>query len=241
MSKSKKNIIDPVNIIDKYGADTARLFMLSDSPPERKLEWTNNGIEASRKYLSKIWSFFSTCEIVNVLLEEKHKFHDENAIKLRNKTHFYINKTTTCLEKFQYNVAIASLREWSNLFLGLKISNANKEMKTILKYSMSKWTIMISPMIPHLTEELWRMLGYKDYVCDQKWPQANKEFLIEEKVTLVIQVTGKKKMTLPIAKGLSKHDTEKIVLSSSLLTSIVSDKNFKKIIIIPDRIVNFVI
>ena len=241
MSKSKKNIIDPVNILREYGADTARLFMLSDSPPERKLEWTNNGIEASKKYLSKVWNFFSNYDFSKLPHQKNLEFTNENAKILQKRTHYHIEKTTSSLERFQYNVAVASLREWSNLFLGKVPDEEPKDMQISLVSSMTQWTIMLSPMLPHLAEELWKILGNKDYVCDQKWPVANKTYLVQERTTLVIQINGKKKVTLKVEKGLNKKQTEKMVLSSKNVNVFLTGLKIKRTIIIPDRIVNFVI
>ena len=116
MSKSKKNIVDPVNIIKKYGADTARFFMLSDSPPERKLEWTSSGIDASNKYLLKIWKFFNNLPLDNIVFQENYSYKQDENKHLREKTHYYIDKITRSLDNFQYNVAVAQIREFSNIF-----------------------------------------------------------------------------------------------------------------------------
>ena len=116
MSKSKKNIVDPVNIIKKYGADTARFFMLSDSPPERKLEWTNSGIDGSNKYLLKFGNFLITYPLDNISYYEDYNYKDKKNIQLREKTNFYIDKITRSLDSFQYNVSVALIREYSNVF-----------------------------------------------------------------------------------------------------------------------------
>jgi leucyl-tRNA synthetase len=239
MSKSKKNIVDPVNIIKKYGADTARLFMLSDSPPERNLDWSNNGIEGAKKFINKIWTYIQELDISNSLTASEIK--DASAISLKKELNNCIYKVTKCLDNFQYNVAVASLREFSNIFLNIKKVNNNKDLSTVLYESLTKWIIMISPMIPHLAEELWKMLGYKSMVVEQSWPEFDTTLLENTSVKLVVQINGKKKLILSIEKGLGEEQTKKIVIDEIENKSILKQINIKKIIIIPDRVVNLVV
>ncbi len=242
MSKSKKNIVDPVNIIKKYGADTARIFMLSDSPPERKLEWSNEGIEGAHRYILKIWSFFKNINIECIKNMEEIEFNNKTAIDIRNKTHFFIQKITNALDSFQYNVAVALLREFSNYFMKISTSGSNQEVVSSLKIAMSKWTIMISPMMPHLAEELWKLLGYRDnLVCQASWPEFNRLFFEKETVNLVVQINGKKKFIHTLPVGLNKTQTEKAILDSKETKSLLKGKTIKKIIVVPEKILNVVI
>jgi len=243
MSKSKKNIVDPVDIIRHYGADTARIFMLSDSPPERKLEWSNSGIEGSKKYIIKIWAFFKKLNLKDIANYDEEKYNNEIAIDIRNKTHFFTNKITKSLDSFHYNVAVASLREFSNYFMKSSIKDSNNpEILSSLKNAVTKWTVMISPMMPHLAEELWREIGKKESIFyNVKWPNVNKVFITDEDIKLVVQVNGKKKFLKTIPKGLSKIETEKSVLNSKDVKLFLSDKKIKKIIVIPEKIINIVI
>ena len=237
MSKSKKNIVDPVSIIKNYGADTARIFMLSDSPPERNLDWSNSGIEGSRKFIVKVWNFFNKIKFNNV--NKNSSYHINNAPDLIKKLHVCIEKVTKNLDNFQYNVAVASLREFANYFFTLEIKSTDNN--SILHNALSDWVIMISPLTPHLAEELWKLLGYKNLVAEQKWPEYEKKFLIEKNINLIIQINGKKKLVMNVQKGLTKEETEKFVLESIDLKKILKNNSYKKIIIIPDRVVNLVI
>ena len=236
MSKSKKNIVDPVSIIENYGADTARIFMLSDSPPERNLDWSNSGIEGSRKFIVKVWSYFNMIKRNEMDINKTTVLESVNSLDLRKQLHFCIEKVTKSLDSFQYNVAVASLREFANYFFTLNPKDNNK-----LHEALSKWVIMMSPLAPHLAEELWQLLGYKSLVSEQKWPKYEDKFLIEKNINLIVQINGKKKLVMNIKKGLTKEQTERIVLENSTIIKIIESNNYKKIIIVPDRVVNLVI
>ena len=236
MSKSKKNIVDPVSIIENYGADTARIFMLSDSPPERNLDWSNSGIEGSRKFIVKVWNYFNRIKLNEMDINKTSLLESVNSLDLIKQLHFCIEKVTKSLDNFQYNVAVASLREFANYFFTLNPKDNNK-----LHEALSKWVIMMSPLAPHLAEELWQLLGYKSLVSEQKWPKYEDKFLIEKNINLIVQINGKKKLVMNIKKGLTKEQTERIVLENSTIIKIIESNNYKKIIIVPDRVVNLVI
>ena len=238
MSKSKKNIVDPVFIIDNYGADTARIFMLSDSPPERNLDWSNSGIEGSRKFITKIWGFFNKLTYKNNKYDKNFKFENYRSSDLIKRLHLCIFKVTKNLDNFQYNVAVASLREFSNYFLSLKLDNDKNE---IIHEILSKWVIMIGPIAPHFAEELWKILGYDSLLAEQSWPKYDKRFLEETNVNLIVQINGKKKSVINLPKGLSTDEVEKIVLESTSIKNIIKNNNIKKIIIIQDRVANLVV
>ncbi|PPR27289.1 MAG: Leucine--tRNA ligase [Alphaproteobacteria bacterium MarineAlpha9_Bin4] len=242
MSKSKKNIVDPVNIIQKYGADTARFFMLSDSPPERKLEWTSSGIDGSNKYLLKVWRFFNNLQLNDIIFYENYKYEKEKNKNLIEKTHFYIDKITKSLDNFQYNVAVAQIREFSNIFFSFDIDNIKNEDSIALKFSLTKWIILISPMVPHLAEELWKVLGYKDtLVSEQNWPIANLDYIKITNVNIVVQINGKKKFVYEIPKDLSVEETKEFLSKKEAIKAIIKEKEIKKIIVIPNKIFSLVI
>ncbi len=236
MSKSKKNIVDPVSIIENYGADTARIFMLSDSPPERNLDWSNSGIEGSRKFIVKVWSYFNRLKFNEKDIVKTAAPKNDEGSDIIKQLHLCIEKVTKSLDNFQYNVAVASLREFANYFFTIKPKDNNT-----LHEALSKWVIMISPLAPHLAEELWQLLGYKSLVSMQKWPKYKNKFLTKENTNLIVQINGKKKLVINLKKGLTKEQTERIVLENSAIIKIIKNNNYKKIIIVPDRVVNLVI
>ena len=178
MSKSKKNIVDPMSIIEKYGADTARLFMLSDSPPERDLDWSESGVDGCWKYLKKIWSHFQNYEIPIqnfALLKEAN----EEGNKLRRDIHLCIKNTTDSIESFRYNSAVASIRKLSNLLLNIKNKNNDNVLEQILLEGWQSYLIMLSPIAPHITEELWKYIYPKTSILSQSWPSINQKLLNE--------------------------------------------------------------
>ncbi|OUU62775.1 MAG: leucine--tRNA ligase [Alphaproteobacteria bacterium TMED62] len=238
MSKSKKNIVDPVSIIKDYGADTARIFMLSDSPPERNLDWSNSGIEGSRKFIIKIWNFFNKLNFKENNYDKNLEFEDYKSSDFIKKMHLCIYKVTKNLDNFQYNVAVASLREFSNYFLSLKLNNNNNE---ILHKVLSIWVIMIGPIAPHFAEELWKILGHETLLAEQPWPKSDERFLQETNINFIIQINGKKKCVVNLPKGLTKDQIENIVLENDDIKKMLINNNIKKIIIIPDRVANLVV
>ena len=238
MSKSKKNIVDPVSIIDNYGADTARIFMLSDSPPERNLDWSNSGIEGSRKFIVRVWNFFNNMKFDKKEVTKIDKHTNQYSSNLQKKLHFCIEKVTKSLDNFQYNVAVAALREFANHFFTYKQEYNDSNL---LHKVLSKWVIMISPLAPHLAEELWKILGYKSLVAEQKWPKYEDKFLTEDNINLIVQINGKKKLLMNIKKGLTEEQTKKLVLENTSIKEILKNRNYKKIIIIPNRVANLVI
>ena len=238
MSKSKKNIVDPVSIIDNYGADTARIFMLSDSPPERNLDWSNSGIEGSRRFIVRVWNFFNNMKFDKKEVTKIDKHTNQYSSNLQKKLHFCIEKVTKSLDNFQYNVAVAALREFANHFFTYKQEYNDSNL---LHKVLSKWVIMISPLAPHLAEELWKILGYKSLVAEQKWPKYEDKFLTEDNINLIVQINGKKKLLMNIKKGLTEEQTKKLVLENTSIKEILKNRNYKKIIIIPNRVANLVI
>ena len=238
MSKSKKNVVDPVDIIKNYGADVARFFMLSDSPPERSLEWTDNGIEGSSRYINKIWRYYNTVHP----LPNKNAVHsyDEEAKSLKKTMHITIDKVTKSLESFQYNVAVASLREFSNTFMK-NINNPSELYSLTLKEAMDTWLILSSPMIPHITEELWKKMGYASSITQAKWPKVNASLIQDNYSNIVVQINGKKKCVIKIKKDLNEERVKKIILEDELIIKLLKNLSPKKIIVIPNRVLNIVI
>jgi leucyl-tRNA synthetase len=216
--------------------------MLSDSPPERKLEWTNSGIDGSNKYLLKVWKFFNSLPLNEVSYQENYTYEDKKNIHLREKTHYYIDRITKSLDRFQYNVSVALIREYSNIFLSLDVNNTDEEQLIALKFSLTKWIILISPMTPHLAEELWKKIGYKkSLVSDQAWPKADLKFISDSNVNIVIQVNGKKKLVLKIPKDLTVEETKALLMEKDDIKEILGNNKIKKVITVPNKIFSIVI
>ncbi len=226
MSKSKKNTVDPVEILDTYGADAARLFILSDSPPDRDLEWTEAGIEGAWKYINRLWRL-----VANATFDGTGG--DTQA--LRQKMHRSIHDLTQDLEKFHFNKAVARLREFSNALEDFKGDGK------IRKEGLETLIRLMSPMLPHLAEELWQALGHQTLVAEMPWPVADEKYLASESVTIAIQVNGKLRATITLPRDLDQKAAETAALEESSVQKAIKGKTPKKIIIVPNRIINVVV
>jgi leucyl-tRNA synthetase len=218
MSKSRGNIVDPDSIIKKYGADTLRLFILFASPPETELEWDDRGIEGAFKFLNRVWR-------IQENLKEKA---DTNIIRVLHKT---IKKVTDDFTDFKFNTAIASLMELANAIYQL---GADKEV-------YSNLTILLSPIVPHFTEELWQRLGKKGSIIKTAWPKYDPNMLIEESITIVIQVNGKVRSKIDVPPDISEDKLKELVLSDEKLKPWIQNKPIKNFIFVPRKLVNLVI
>jgi len=229
MSKSKKNTVDPVEILETYGADAARLFILSDSPPERDLEWTESGIEGAWKYVNRLWRLAQAADYAG---------SGGDVDGLRRKIHGTIDQLTQDLDKFHFNKAVARLRELSNALE----SHANaKGDGAVLKEGVETLVKLMSPMMPHLAEELWAQMGNKTLVVDASWPVADPAFLANDTVTIGIQVNGKLRATIRLPRDIDKGEAEKIALEEPAVQKATEGKTPKKVIVVPNRIINVVV
>ncbi|WP_306043689.1 leucine--tRNA ligase [Mameliella sp. MMSF_3455] len=228
MSKSKSNVVDPMNIIATYGADTARWFVLSDSPPERDVEWTASGAEAANKHLGRVYRIAAEIAASEALATA------EDAALLKE-THKCIHDVTVGVESFGFNAAIARLYAFTN---ALSKSRAGKETKTFAARTLAQ---LMSPMTPHLSEEIWQMLGGEGLIAEAPWPKADEALLVEDTVTLPIQVNGKRRGEIEVPKDLPKEEVEKLALAHEAVVRALDGGQPKKLIVVPGRIVNVVV
>ena len=231
MSKSKKNVIDPENIINNYGADAVRLFILSDSPPEKDVQWSEQGMVASYKFLQKLWMLHKK---IKDKINDNIKITEQN-FSLEKFTNQMINKITSNLEGFNYNVIIANIYETYN-FLNKEIE-ADLDSET-LKKNYRDIIILFSPAIPHFASECFEDLGYKEVF---EWPKANKNLLKEEKIDYVIQINGKKRAILNESRDIDQESLLKIIKANKLSEKYVKDKSIDKIIFVKNRLINLLI
>ena len=232
MSKSKKNVIDPSKTIDMYGADTARWFMLSDSPPERDLEWTEFGISSSYKFINKIWELSSVLFLNNY--KEKND-SDDNKIKTDiNNT---IKKVTDNIDLFHYNKAIANIHEFVNKAQKFIINKTVSKKEAI--DSFKKLSLIIQPFIPHLSEEIWQKFGGSGLAIEQEWPKINESLLVKN-FNIAIQINGKTKDVLSATKELGKDSVVNILKENNKISRLLKDKRVVKTIYVSGKIINFV-
>ncbi|WP_375260619.1 leucine--tRNA ligase [Palleronia sp.] len=227
MSKSKRNVVDPVEIIDRFGADTARWFVLSDSPPERDVEWTEAGAEAASKHLARVW------RIAEGARDAPETGGDDET--LLREMHKAIHDVTVNIESFGFNAAIARLYAFANT---LSKSQAGRKAQVKAARTLAQ---LMAPMTPHLSEELWRMLGGEGLVTTAKWPQADPAMLVEDEVTMPIQVNGKRRDEIRVAKDAPKEQVEALALASDAVQRQLAGATPKKVILVPGKIVNVVV
>ena len=228
MSKSKNNVVDPVAIIDDFGADTARWFVLSDSPPERDVEWTASGVEAANRHLNRVY------KIVSEIIKDNTP-NNENDTSLTKETHKAIHDVTMGLESFGFNSAIARLYGFTNI---LAKSKAGADAKQAAAKALVQ---LMGPMTPHLAEELWADLGGDGLVVSADWPKADPNFLIDDEITLPVQINGKRRTEITVPQDTDLVEIEKITLRCEAVVKALNGNTPKKIIVVPGRIVNVVV
>ena len=234
MSKSKKNVVDPEEIIERYGADVARLFMLSDSPPARDLDWTEAGVDGAWRYLNRLW------RLVDEAPDAPAGAGTSDAAEaLRNTAHRTVDAMTGDLERFHFNRAVARVRELTNA-LADALPAADPAMAAAYRESIGTAVRLIAPMTPHLAESCWRRLGGKGLLADQPWPVADPLRLTEDIVVLPVQVNGKLRGQLEVARGLEAADVEAAALALAGVQRQLEGRPPRRVVVVPDKIVNVV-
>ena len=240
MSKSKKNVVDPDQIIHDYGADTARWFMLSDSPPERDLEWTEAGVTGAWRFQQRLFRIASEAlaELPPVGTPKPATFPDA-ATTLRRAAHKAIAGVSADIEAFHFNKAVARLYELASTIDSVKPKDdATRWAK---REALEIFVRLAGPMTPHLAEELWQTLGHKSLLADSPWPMAENALLVDDTVTVAVQLNGKLRGTLLLPKDLGREDAEKAALALPELARGLDGKTPKRVIVVPNRIVNVVV
>ncbi|MFT4743526.1 MAG: leucyl-tRNA synthetase, partial [Yoonia sp.] len=228
MSKSKNNVVDPDDILAKFGADTARWFVLSDSPPERDVEWTASGAEATFKHISRVHRIASE---IAAMGDAAGKGDDD----LLRAMHKAIEDVTSGVESFGFNAAIAKLYGFTSALAKSKAGGAAK------REAMRVLAQLMSPMTPHLSEEIWTMLDGQGLVINAPWPVADPKMLVLDTVTMPIQINGKRRSEIAVAADMPKDEVEKLVLGLDIVVAALNGAAPKKLIVVPGRIVNIVI
>ncbi len=228
MSKSKKNTIDPEKIIEMYGADSARLFILSDSPPEKDVQWSDEGIASSYKFIQKLWSLNE--KVINEIQKNHERDEGKNLIKFTNK---YLKKMTDGLNNFSYNILVANLHEMQNFFS--KELDKKYTKKTLIE-NFSKILVTMLPIIPHLANECLKKINYNI----TGWPKYDETLLVEDIIPYVIQVNGKKRAVIEAKRDILDEELFKIIRQNKNLKKYFSEKEIKKKIFVPNRLINII-
>ena len=227
MSKSKKNVVDPESMIKSYGADSVRWFILSDSPPEKDIQWSNQGVNAAYKFLQKIYNL---CYEVNKGSEKNSNLDKSFNLKMNS----YVNKITKCINNFNLNVVVANVYEIYNLFQ----SHLSKEVSnTCMKNNLIKLMKILVPFTPHIAYECLEMLGAKEI---KTWPKVDTKLIKQEKIKIAIQINGKTRDVIEIDKGISQISVEKLCKNNNKVKNKILSKPVHKVIFVKDRIINFI-
>jgi leucyl-tRNA synthetase len=245
MSKSKGNVIDPGDLIERFGADTVRLFCLFASPPEKDLEWSARGVEGSARFLNRLW---------RLVYEEHEKLRSvtpydgseplEGELRaLHRKTHQTIKRVTDDIEqRFHFNTAISAVMELVNAIYQFRSENGNgPEAFPVLRLAVDTAVVLISPMVPHIAEEMWEALGHQTSVVQEPWPEWDEEAVAEDMQLIVVQVNGRLRSRIYVSPSASNEDVEKAALSDERIKTFVGDQPVRKVVVIPGRLVNVVV
>ena len=240
MSKSKKNVVDPEVIITEYGADTARLFMLSDSPPDRDLDWTEAGIEGAWRYINKLWRMIDMPKdgLSLDIIEQPQKLSLE-VLKIKKKIHQTIQLVSSDLERFHFNKAIARIRELTNIIDSINIEKLDS--KWIYQEGCKIIIRLLNPVIPHITEELWKKMGHKVFLSETPWPDYDPSLLVNESIIIGVQVNGKNRGQIELPKDCDQILAESLGLKLEGVIRAMAGKKVKKIVYVANRILNVVV
>jgi len=246
MSKSKKNTVDPSAILGTYGADAVRLFMLSDTPPERDMEWTEAGVEGAWRYVNRLWRLIEDYKTVT---PKNGAPGADKAEELRRTAHRAVDKMTTSIDAFTHNIAVAELRILSNaigdLIAALPTQGeqrpADPALAAALAESVDILVRLAGPMMPHLGEEMWQALGRDRLLAEESWPVADPALLVSNSVTMAVQVNGKLKSTIALPRDADQATAESAALGDAKIVAAMAGKPARKVIVVPNRIVNVVV
>jgi leucyl-tRNA synthetase len=243
MSKSKRNTVDPDDIIATYGADVGRWFMLSDSPPDRDVIWSEERVQGASRFVQRLWRLINeSAEIGAAAPAAKPAAFGTEALALRKAAHGALDKVSTGIERLHFNVCLAYIREFSNT-LGEALARPGQPSPDLVWAIREAAVILVqlfAPMMPHLAEECWTVLGQSGLISEADWPQIERDLLVEDTVTLVVQVNGKKRGDVTVPRGAQNPEIEAAVLALDAVKTALGGKAVRKVIIVPMRIVNVV-
>jgi leucyl-tRNA synthetase len=243
MSKSKKNTVDPDDIIATYGADVARWFMLSDSPPDRDVLWSDERVQGAARFVQRLWRLVNeSTEISNTAPAARPADFGSDALTLRKAAHGALDKVSGGIERLHFNVCLAHIREFANALADTlaRDTKPGPDLAWAVRESTLILVQLFAPMMPHLAEECWQVLGQPGLVSEASWPQIERDLLVEDSVTLVVQVNGKKRGEVTVASNAQNPEIETAVLALDAVKLALDGRPVRKVIVVPKRIVNVV-
>ena len=244
MSKSKGNTVSPDELIEKYGADTARLFMIFAAPPQADLEWSDTGVEGAFRFLNRVWRKIETFKdiIKDVNTDINYENYDDLKKKLIRKTHQVIKKATNDIEKEQqFNTMIAAIMELFNTFSDTQFDLNNEDDKKLIKFVVKTIILLLAPVTPHFSEELWMQIGEKPSIFKQKFPEYDEKFVEEEKIEFVIQINGKIRDRIYVKKDITENEICKMVENNAKIKEMLTGKQIVKKIFVKNKLYNIVV
>ena len=239
MSKSIGNVVSPAEIIEKYGADTARLFILFAAPPERELDWSDKGVEGSYRFLNRVhrlvFEFAEQCKSAPAQYKLENKADKELAYAMN----YTIKKVSDDVGgRFNFNTAISSIMELVNEMYKYKEGTINQGL---FKAAIENLVLVLSPFTPHICEEMWEHLGHDTFIYSEAWPVCDESALVRDTIEIVVQINGKVKEKMDIPAGLGKDELEKLAMENEKVQKLTSGKNVVKVIAVPGKLVNIVV
>ena len=243
MSKSKKNVVDPDAIIARYGADTARFFIMSDSGPRDNLMWSEQGVNGAWRFLDRVWRLVTDNldAIKGADLELLGSMTSGPAKDLRRVTHRTIKAVSHDMENFGFNTAEARMRELSNALYKVAAQEDSPDMKAAMREAVESLLLLLAPICPHISEELWARLGHDIQTIDTPWPTFDEALCVDDTLEMAVTVNGKVRVRLTVARDISREEVEKLALGHEKVCRAIGDKTVRKVIVVPGRLVNLVV
>ncbi len=238
MSKSKNNGVDPQALIDQYGADTVRLYIMFAAPPDQSLEWSDSAVEGAYRFLKRLWKLALSARACQTRIDTGVLSAEQKEVRF--KIHSTIAKVNDDIgRRYTFNTAIAAVMELVNVLSRMTCESENDQ--AILHEGLSASVLLLSPIVPHICEAIWQGLGHADPIIDHPWPRADAAALVQDEVELVVQVNGKLRARIQVARDAGKEDIEQMALADENVQRFTRDKQLKKVIVVPGRLVNIVV
>ncbi|MGD9975097.1 MAG: class I tRNA ligase family protein, partial [Desulfatirhabdiaceae bacterium] len=245
MSKSKKNVVDPNILLERYGADTTRLFCLFASPPEKSLEWSEQGVDGAFRFLSRIWRL---CWIWHPHISDVSPWDgnlddlEGDLRQLVKKIHHTISRVSSDIEdRFHFNTAISAVMELSNLMYGLSPEPISPLKQSVFRLAIETVTLLLSPIVPHMCEEIWSALGYSQSITRTSWPVYNPDALTRDELLIVLQVNGKLRSRLVVDVDTSEETIQQMALKDDKILKFIESRPIRKVIVVKNKLVNIVV
>ncbi len=241
MSKSKGNTVDPLPLIEKFGADTVRMFTMFASPPDQSMDWSDSGVEGSYRFLKRLWKIVASHQAIPCKDYASLQYNDQQK-KLRLKTHQTLAKVSDDYARRQtFNTAIAATMELLNATTRFMDNNGSETDKLVIQEALEMAILMLAPIVPHFCHSLWNHLGHDGAVMDATWPQVDESALAQDSMLIVLQVNGKLRSKIEVARDIERGELEKLALENESVKKFTEGATIRKVIVVPERLVNVVV